>query len=73
MRRAIIDAGIFAFVCGAALWQAVESNLSFEVASVKPSGPQSVRNSNGGPGSRDPELFTYTSPSSATFYSAPTD
>jgi uncharacterized protein (TIGR03435 family) len=61
MRRAIIDAGIFAFACGAAFGQAVESNPSFEVASVKPSGPQSVRNSNGGPGSRDPERFTYNS------------
>lgn len=33
---------------------------SFEVASVKPSGPQSVRNSEGGPGSGDPERFSFT-------------
>lgn len=60
MRRAIVDAGIFAWVCGAALGQAVERNLSFEVGSVKPSRPKSVRNSDGGPGSRDPERFTFT-------------
>jgi uncharacterized protein (TIGR03435 family) len=34
----------------------------FEVASVKPSGPNSVRRSNrGGPGTSDPELFTRSS------------
>jgi uncharacterized protein (TIGR03435 family) len=60
MRRAIIDAGILAFVCGAVLGQAVGRKFSFEVASVKPSGPKSFRNSDGGPGSRDPERFTFT-------------
>lgn len=37
------------------------AQLVFEVASVKPSGPQSVRMSDGGPGSRDPERFSFTS------------
>jgi uncharacterized protein (TIGR03435 family) len=32
---------------------------TFEVASVKRSGPDSVRMSNGGPGTRDPELYTF--------------
>lgn len=36
----------------------------FEVASVKPSGPQSVRNREGGPGSRDPTHYSFRS---ATF------
>jgi uncharacterized protein (TIGR03435 family) len=52
---------IFAFACGVASAQGVESDLSFEVASVKPSGPHSVRNSDGGPGSHDPERFAFTS------------
>jgi uncharacterized protein (TIGR03435 family) len=33
--------------------------LDFEVASLKPSGPQSIRRSNGGPGTRDPERYSY--------------
>jgi uncharacterized protein (TIGR03435 family) len=33
----------------------------FEVASVKPSGPQSVRGSKGGPGTSDPGLFSFSS------------
>jgi len=32
----------------------------FEAASVKPSGPRSVRMSNGGPGSSDPQRFSFT-------------
>jgi len=31
----------------------------FEVASLKPSGPQSVRGSDGGPGTHDPQLYTF--------------
>src|SRR5258708_29249242 len=34
---------------------------SFEVACVKPSGPKSVRNSEGGPGTKEPERFVFTS------------
>jgi uncharacterized protein (TIGR03435 family) len=56
MRQAVIVALAF----GAAWGQTPTSNLSFEVASVKPSGPQSVRGSSGGPGTRDPERFTYS-------------
>ncbi len=33
----------------------------FEVASVKPSGPNSIRGSNGGPGTSDPGLFSFSS------------
>ncbi len=43
---------IGAFVCAA-------FGQEFEAASVKLSGEQSVRMSNGGPGSRDPERYTY--------------
>ncbi len=35
--------------------------LKFEVASVKPSGPQSVRGSEGGPGSHDPTHYRFQS------------
>jgi len=37
-----------------------QAPAAFEVASVKPSGPKSIRNSDGGPGSHDPERFSYT-------------
>jgi uncharacterized protein (TIGR03435 family) len=61
MRRAIIGLGIFVFASGIVFGQAaLESNLAFEVASVKPSGPQSVRGSDGGPGTHDPERFTFS-------------
>jgi uncharacterized protein (TIGR03435 family) len=60
MWRAIVRAAISAFVCGVALGQGADSNLSFEVASVKLSGSQSVRMSNGGPGTQDPERFTFS-------------
>jgi uncharacterized protein (TIGR03435 family) len=33
---------------------------TFDVASVKPSGPKSVRMSDGGPGTHDPERFSYS-------------
>jgi uncharacterized protein (TIGR03435 family) len=35
-----------------------QTALSFEVASVRPSGPKSIQGSDGGPGSRDPERYT---------------
>lgn len=60
MWQAITRIAIFAFVCGVALGQAKDDSLSFEVTSVKPSGSQSVRMSNGGPGTRDPERFTFS-------------
>ncbi|HYK18160.1 MAG TPA: TIGR03435 family protein [Bryobacteraceae bacterium] len=33
--------------------------LRFEAASIKPSGPQSARGSNGGPGTSDSQLYTF--------------
>jgi hypothetical protein len=56
MRQAVI----VALACGTAWGQIPSSNPSFEVASVKPSGPQNVRGSNGGPGTLDPERFTFS-------------
>lgn len=42
------------------LWAASAfAQQSFEVASVKPSGPKSVRGSEGGPGSQDPTRYRY--------------
>ncbi len=38
----------------------INAQPAFEAASVKPSGPQSVRNSDGGPGTRNPERFLFT-------------
>jgi uncharacterized protein (TIGR03435 family) len=60
MWRAITRAAISAFVSGVALGQGADSKLSFEVASVKRSGSESVRMSNGGPGTKDPERFTFS-------------
>lgn len=58
MRRAIIGYGIFVFGCGVVFGQNAE-NLTFEVASVRPTGGQSGPiGTQGGPGSRDPEYFT---------------
>ena len=39
---------------------AQDRDLTFEVASLKPSGPKSIRNFEGGPGTRDPEQITCT-------------
>ncbi|HEY3837228.1 MAG TPA: TIGR03435 family protein [Bryobacteraceae bacterium] len=41
---------------------------TFEVASVKASGPHSIRGSDGGPGSHDPSRFTYYSASLADLF-----
>ncbi len=38
-----------------------DAALRFEVASIKPSGPQSVRGSEGGPGTHDPGMYLYSS------------
>jgi uncharacterized protein (TIGR03435 family) len=61
MRRTSIKTaiGIFAFACGVVFGQAVEGNLTFEVASVRMAGAQNgPTGTEGGPGSRDPEHFT---------------
>jgi uncharacterized protein (TIGR03435 family) len=52
--------GLGLLVSGQAQSEAAAQTV-FEVASVKPSGPQCVRMSDGGPGSHDPERFSYTS------------
>jgi uncharacterized protein (TIGR03435 family) len=46
-------------VVSAAAAQPATDQVRFEVASVKPSGPKSVRGSNGGPGTHDPQLYTF--------------
>jgi hypothetical protein len=50
--QTIASAGLIVFVSYAALAQKPEAKLTFDVASIKPSGPRSVRLSQGGPGSR---------------------
>lgn len=55
MRRAVIGASLFLIAHSAAFGQV------FEVASVKPSGPQSIRGWEGGPGSKDPERYSFGS------------
>ena len=55
---------VFLFIACAALARsqaADPSSPKFEVASVKPSGPQSVRGSQGGPGSKDPTHYSFRS------------
>jgi uncharacterized protein (TIGR03435 family) len=42
-----------------AVFSCLAQSQAFEVASIKPSGPQSVRGSEGGPGSRDPGMFRF--------------
>jgi uncharacterized protein (TIGR03435 family) len=65
MRR-ISHFSAMAVPIGIGLWIAppmsaqVPAPAVFEVASVKPSGPKSVRLEDGGPGSDDPERFSYT-------------
>ena len=58
MGRAILQSGCFFFAC-CAFGQT--DQLAFDAASLKPSGPQSIRGSDGGPGSRDPGRFTFGS------------
>jgi uncharacterized protein (TIGR03435 family) len=59
MRQTVIRAGIIAFACGLVFGQAAESNLSFEVASLKLSMGASLGNpgTDGGPGTRFPERY----------------
>ncbi len=59
MRWTVIGLGLTVFA-GVAIGQVGEEKLTFEVASVKPSGPTSVRNFEGGPGSKDPGRYTAT-------------
>jgi uncharacterized protein (TIGR03435 family) len=58
MRRAIFSSGYFLFT-----WCAFgqTDQIPFDAASLKQSGPQSIRGSEGGPGSRDPGRFTFGS------------
>jgi hypothetical protein len=62
MRRFLFLA-VLGYLTGKTFGQspAAAGRLSFEVASLKPSGPRSIRGSDGGPGSRDPERFTFGS------------
>jgi uncharacterized protein (TIGR03435 family) len=60
VRRFVTGLAIAVFACALAGGQSGDDKLSFEVASVRPSGPASVRNFSGGPGTRDPERFTAT-------------
>jgi uncharacterized protein (TIGR03435 family) len=53
--------GFFVLAGGLTFGQNGEDNLSFEVASVKQSGPTTVRNFDGGPGTKDPGRYTATS------------
>lgn len=53
MQRALIPA----ILLGASF---ANAQNQFEAASVKPSGPRSVRMSRGGPGTRDPERYSYS-------------
>ena len=64
MRRALTMASVFLLACSAVLAQAVDSTLTFEVATVKPwaAGPDGrlFSSVNGGPGSKDPGQISYT-------------
>jgi uncharacterized protein (TIGR03435 family) len=57
MIRSIISAMFI--ISGMVFAQEARQQLEFEVASIKPSGPQSVRGSAGGPGSKDPVLYRF--------------
>ena len=61
MRWVAICFGLSVFAGGMGLGQSDEDRLSFEVASVKQSGPTSLRNFGGGPGTKDPARYTATS------------
>lgn len=52
--------GLSVFAGGMGFGQRGEDKLSFEVASVKRSGPTSVRNFDGGPGTNDQGRYTAT-------------
>jgi uncharacterized protein (TIGR03435 family) len=59
VKRLILVLGL-SVIHGVASGQAAAKRPSFEVASVKPSGPTSVRNFGGGPGTDDPGRYTAT-------------
>jgi len=61
MRWVVICFGFSVFAGGMGLGQSGEDKLSFEAASVKRSGPTSIRNFDGGPGTKDPGRYTATS------------
>ena len=50
---------LIAFAPSAVFSQNSNAPITFEVASVKPSGPSSIRGSDGGPGSSDPERYIF--------------
>jgi uncharacterized protein (TIGR03435 family) len=64
MRRAVISSGVFVLTlgilaCALTFGQTADSNLTFEVASVKLDAPDAPRiGTQGGPGTRDPERFS---------------
>ncbi len=62
MSKAILGAGWLVLAWGAAFGQAPEAQPSFEVASIKPGAPRvsNLMRASGGPGTSDPERFTYT-------------
>lgn len=52
---------LLAVTLGLGHLQSMEAQPAFEVASIKLSGPQSIRGSDGGPGSSDPGRYRYQS------------
>lgn len=62
MRKAMAAIGILALASKVGFGQSAESNLTFEVASIRLAPPESLAvgtaSTQGGPGSRDPERFT---------------
>jgi uncharacterized protein (TIGR03435 family) len=52
---------VLAITVGLAQPQTPRPTLKFDVASIKPSGPRSVRGSDGGPGSKDPGRYVFNS------------
>jgi uncharacterized protein (TIGR03435 family) len=60
MRREVATTILMTLISSMAFGQSPETQLSFEVASVKPSGPRSVRMFDGGPGTHDPGRISYT-------------
>jgi len=54
-----ITAALLMFSSSTALPAQSVAPVSFEVASIKPSGPNSIRGSDGGPGTRDPGRYSF--------------
>jgi uncharacterized protein (TIGR03435 family) len=60
MRSAFVTVCSFLLACNVMLAQAGDSMLAFDVATLKPSGPQGRRMFDGGPGSKDPGRVRFT-------------